>query len=104
MQDSSKDNKAAEAAAPQSIEELADSLDRPLYDSLRTAVELGKWADGSPLTPAQVNNSLQLLILYETRHLPEAERLYSNLPTGCGAPAGSPGNNPGVGEFDPEQH
>ena len=48
-------------------------------------MELGKWEDGSRLSAQQVENCLQLIILYEEQHLPVEQRTYSNLPQGCGA-------------------
>jgi len=87
-----------------SLEQRLAALDRPLYESLRTAVELGKWADGSALTPAQVENALQLLILFEHRALPPEERLFGDLPTGCGAAPGAPRGGAGVHHFEPGEH
>ena len=86
---------------PVALESLLAALDRPLYESLRAAVELGKWADGTALTPAQLENALQLLILFEHRHLPPAQRLFADLPTGCGAAPGAPRGSGGVQQFEP---
>ncbi|MEX2469195.1 MAG: DUF1315 family protein [Pseudohongiellaceae bacterium] len=77
------------------------ALDEPLHAALRSAVELGKWGDGTALAPAQVEGALQLLILYEHRHLPPAERLFSDLPSGCGRAPGAPSAARGVRQFDP---
>ncbi|MEJ6679447.1 MAG: DUF1315 family protein, partial [OM182 bacterium] len=43
----------------------------------------GKWGDGARLSPEQVESCLQAIILYETKNLPESERIDSSIPTGC---------------------
>lgn len=57
-----------------SFEELIDSITPDVYENLKRAVELGRWPDGSRLRPGQLELSLQALIVYEAKHLPEHER------------------------------
>lgn len=76
---------------PQSLEQLLDRIDEQAYQALRSAVELGKWPDGGRLERTQLENCLQLVILYEARYLPESERTYGSIPTGCGG-GGSAGS------------
>ncbi|WP_179957581.1 YeaC family protein [Exilibacterium tricleocarpae] len=54
--------------------ELLDTLTPEVYANLKRAVELGKWPDGRPLTREQRQLSLQAVIAYEVKHLPEHER------------------------------
>ncbi|MBK6581961.1 MAG: DUF1315 family protein [Gammaproteobacteria bacterium] len=67
-----------------------------VHASLRRAVEIGKWADGNPLSREQRELCLQAVIAYEQRHLEARQRTgYIDL----GAKAGSshaPGEEPEV--------
>jgi len=56
------------------FEQLLVSINPDIYENLKRAVELGKWPDGRVLTREQRELSLQAVIAYETRHLPEEER------------------------------
>lgn len=42
--------------------------------SFRTAIELGKWADGKRLTQEQRETCMQAVMVWEHEHLPESER------------------------------
>lgn len=68
---------------PESIDALVDAMTPTIYENLKTAVELGKWGDGTRLSAEQVESCLQAIILYETKNLPESERIDSSIPTGC---------------------
>ena len=57
------------------FDELIDSITPETYANLQRAVELGKWPDGTRLTPEQRANCLQAIIAYGERHLPEEERV-----------------------------
>jgi len=46
-----------------------------VYDRLKRAVELGKWPDGSAVTPEQRENALQAVIAWGELHLAEGERV-----------------------------
>lgn len=59
---------------PASLDELLDSVTAPIYQRLRTAVELGRWENGERLTVAQLEHCLQLTIAYESRHLETTQR------------------------------
>lgn len=50
------------------IDEMLASMTPEVYQRLMTAVELGKWPDGVALTPDQKENSLQLVMMWQTRH------------------------------------
>lgn len=58
-----------------SLEDLVALMDPEVHANLRTAVELGRWANGDRLSPEQLESCLQAIIAYEARHLPENERV-----------------------------
>lgn len=55
--------------------ELIDKMTPEVYRSLKRAVELGKWPDGRPLTPAQRREALQAVIAWGELHLSAAQRV-----------------------------
>lgn len=57
------------------IEQIIDNMTEELYQRLATAVELGKWPDGVALTPEQRENSLQLVMLWQSRHNTDAQHM-----------------------------
>ncbi|TKI08168.1 YeaC family protein [Martelella alba] len=50
------------------IDALLAQLTPEIYQRLVTAVELGKWPDGVPLTEEQKANCLQMVMLWQARH------------------------------------
>lgn len=50
------------------IDDLIENMTPEIYERLRTAVELGKWPDGNPLTADQKTNTLQLVMLWQAKH------------------------------------
>ena len=62
---------------------LVDQITPSIYASLKTAVELGKWGNGDKLSEEQLENSLQMVILYEAKNLEASERIEAALPKGC---------------------
>lgn len=57
------------------FDSLIRSITPETYDSLKRALELGKWADGKRLTPEQRAHVMQAIIAWGERHLPEQERV-----------------------------
>ena len=57
------------------IDEMISGMTEDVYQRLVTAVELGKWPDGVALTPAQKENSLQLVMLWQARHNTDAQHM-----------------------------
>ena len=51
------------------------SMTPQIYQNLRRAVELGKWPDGSPVTPEQREHAMQAIIAWGQQHLPEDQRV-----------------------------
>jgi len=60
---------------PESFEALLAGMTPEIHQSLKTAVELGKWPSGERLTPEQVELCLQAVIAWDARNLPESERV-----------------------------
>lgn len=59
---------------PESMDQLLAEITPAVYDSLREAIAIGRWGDGSRLSQEQLELCMQAVILYETEHLPENER------------------------------
>ncbi len=57
------------------FQQLIESITPEIYENLKRSVELGKWPDGSPLSPEQREHSLQAIIAYDARHKNEEERI-----------------------------
>ena len=57
------------------IEEVLNSMTSDIYQSMRCSLELGKWPNGRLITPEQKEITLQALIIYEHKNMPESERI-----------------------------
>lgn len=57
-----------------SFAEMLRNITPDVYASLKTAVEIGKWADGRKLTQEQKELCLQAMIAWEQDNLPEEQR------------------------------
>lgn len=55
--------------------EAIENITPEIYQSLKLAVEIGKWPDGRKLTQEQKELTLQALIAWEIQNLPEEERI-----------------------------
>jgi uncharacterized protein YeaC (DUF1315 family) len=55
--------------------ELIETMSPAIYQSLRLAVEKGKWPDGKTMTAEQRETTLQAVIAWGERHLPPEERV-----------------------------
>ncbi|MES2625605.1 MAG: DUF1315 family protein [Pseudomonadota bacterium] len=60
---------------PDTWQELLGNMTPEIHQSLKTAVELGKWPNGERLSAEQVELCLQAVIAYDARYLPETERV-----------------------------
>ncbi|MDB3898795.1 YeaC family protein [Gammaproteobacteria bacterium] len=92
---------------PGSIEQLVEGMSVEVVDSLRLAVEIGKWSDGKRLDAQQVELCMQAIILYESKHLPEQERVGFDLSASCKSKASTEQAQtislvPGTGSADSE--
>ena len=54
---------------------LIKTMTGEVYESLKTAVELGKWPNGERLTEEQRRTCLQAVIAYDHRHKAAADRV-----------------------------
>lgn len=56
-------------------QQIIGAMSREVYDSLRRALELGKWPDGKRLSPEQRAETMQAVIAWGEMHLPPEERV-----------------------------
>lgn len=56
------------------IEQILKTLTPEIVAKLKTAVEIGKWDNGVALTKEQRQTCMQAVLIWEHKHLPEAER------------------------------
>lgn len=57
-------------------ERMIETMTPEVYESLKRAVELGKWPNGDRITPEQRDTSLRAVIAYEVkRNLPAEQRI-----------------------------
>ncbi|MCL4165147.1 UNVERIFIED_CONTAM: hypothetical protein GTU68_015184, partial [Idotea baltica] len=47
---------------------MIESMSPEVYQSLRQAVEIGKWPDGRPVSREQRENAMQAIIAWGQRH------------------------------------
>ncbi|KEA52797.1 hypothetical protein DT73_11950 [Mangrovibacter sp. MFB070] len=57
------------------FETVLSTMTPEIYQRLATAVELGKWPDGVPLTQEQKENCLQLVMLWQQRTNADPEHM-----------------------------
>jgi uncharacterized protein YeaC (DUF1315 family) len=62
-------------AKPESWQALVAGLTPEMVESLKTAVELGKWPNGDRLTIAQRDHCLAAVIAWEAENRPDNERV-----------------------------
>lgn len=55
-------------------EQLLAAITPEIYQNMKQAIELGRWADGRTLTVEQRENTLQAIIAYEHKYFAESER------------------------------
>jgi len=56
-------------------QQMIDTMSPEIYESLRLALEMGKWPDGRPLTPQQKEDTMQAVIAWGEKHLPAEQRI-----------------------------
>ena len=57
------------------FEQLINNITPDIYQALKRAVEIGKWPNGSMLTPEQKSLVMEAVISYEHLHVDEEERM-----------------------------
>lgn len=67
------------------LNKLVSNVTPDVYESLKKAIEIGKWDNGIKLSKEQIENSLQIIIAYDELHKPETERVgyVAPKPDGC---------------------
>ncbi|MDF3931535.1 YeaC family protein [Pseudomonas citronellolis] len=70
-----------------SFAETIENITPEIYESLKLAVEIGKWPDGRKLTPEQKELCLQAVIAWELQNLPEDQRTGYMGPQECASHA-----------------
>lgn len=58
-----------------SFQQAIAAMPREVYERLKTAVELGKWPDGSVLTQEQKENSMQAVLAWQAMHNDNPEHM-----------------------------
>ena len=68
------------------IEKVLEAMTPDIYQKFKTAIELGKWADGNALSQSQKETCMQAIIAYEHKHMSTEERTgyVPPKPTDCG--------------------
>ena len=54
--------------------DILNNLTPEIVEKFKTAIEIGKWANGIPLTPEQKQICMQAVLLWEHQHMPEQAR------------------------------
>ncbi|NQD93483.1 DUF1315 family protein [Pseudomonas sp. CrR25] len=67
--------------------EAIENITPEIYQSLKLAVEIGKWPDGRKLSQEQKELCLQALIAWEMQNLPEDQRIGYMGPQECSSKA-----------------
>ncbi|KMV30292.1 DUF1315 family protein [Photobacterium swingsii] len=57
------------------LEKVLHAMTPEVYQRLMTAVEIGKWPDGTVLTQEQRDATMQAVMLYQSRHNQDAEHM-----------------------------
>lgn len=57
------------------LDTLLDAMTPDVYQRLATAVEIGKWPDGTSLTQEQRDSAMQAVMLYQSRHNSDAAHM-----------------------------
>ncbi|PSW21033.1 DUF1315 domain-containing protein [Photobacterium sanctipauli] len=57
------------------LETLLNAMTPEVYSRISTAVEIGKWPDGTPLTQEQRDSAMQAVMLYQSRHNTDAAHM-----------------------------
>lgn len=60
------------------IDVLVNSMTADVYERLRSAVETGKWPNGTPLSDDQKASSMQAVLLYQAKIAKSSEHMTVN--------------------------
>ncbi|SJL82809.1 YeaC family protein [Vibrio palustris] len=56
-------------------QQLINAITPDIYQRLRSAVETGKWPDGTALTQQQRDSSIQAVMMYQAKHNVDADHM-----------------------------
>lgn len=56
------------------IDQIIAALTPEIVERFKTAIETGKWPNGQLVTPEQRETSMQAVVAWEHKHLPEEQR------------------------------
>lgn len=73
------------SSPPSSVASLLSAVNPEIYANLKNSVELQRWPDGTRLSATQLENAMQLIILYEHQYLPAGQRTGQPLSDSCGS-------------------
>ncbi|MCL5255099.1 MAG: DUF1315 family protein [Gammaproteobacteria bacterium] len=62
-------------------DDVVKAMSPEIYERMVQAVETGRWPDGQKLTPEQLENAMELVMVYQARRLQQDEH-FSIGPTG----------------------
>ncbi|MCH8502602.1 MAG: DUF1315 family protein [Aliidiomarina sp.] len=62
-------------------DDVVKAMSPEIYERMVQAVETGRWPDGQKLTPEQLENAMELVMVYQARRLHQDEH-FSIGPTG----------------------
>lgn len=57
------------------VSQLLQAMTPEVFERLSSAVETGKWPDGTPLTQTQRDSAMQAVMLYQSRHNQNAQHM-----------------------------
>ncbi|MCO7226004.1 YeaC family protein [Pleionea sp. CnH1-48] len=55
------------------FEQIIQTMTPEIYQNMKTAVEIGKWPDGSPITDEQRDIAIQAVMIYDATHFPDRD-------------------------------
>ncbi|WP_144395229.1 YeaC family protein [Pleionea sediminis] len=55
------------------LDQLIKAMTPEIYHNMKTAVELGKWPDGTKLTDEQKETAIQAVMIYDATHHNETD-------------------------------
>lgn len=62
-------------------DDVVKAISPEIYERMVQAVETGRWPDGQKLTPEQLENAMELVMVYQARRLQQDDH-FSIGPTG----------------------
>lgn len=67
------------------IDQALKTVTPEIYQNLKHSIATGRWPNGQLLSETQKEQSMQLVIAYESKHVPESQRVGFIKQAGCKA-------------------